>query len=179
MSASVARRYARAFFELARESGRVSEATAELRGFADAYAASEEFQAMELNPTLHDAERAAIVKAIGTRISASDLTVRVVGMLATRQRLSVLPELLRFVEEMADEHLGVVRATVLSARPLSESYKSKLKGRIESTTGRRAIINYEQDPSLIAGLVTQIGDRVIDGSIRGRLNQLADSLHRA
>ena len=96
-------------------------------------------------------------------------------LLAERQRLSVLPELLRLVDEMADDHLGVVRATVRSARPLSESYKTKLKSHIESATKKRAIITYEEDPRLVAGLVTQIGDRLIDGSIRGRLDRLADT----
>lgn len=176
MSASVARRYARAFFELARESGRVGEATKELRDFADAYAASSEFRAMELDPAFHDEQRAAVIKTLGKRLGASDTTVRTVSILAERQRLSVLPDLVRLVDEMADEHLGVVRATVRSARPLSESYKTKLKSHIENATGKRAIILYEEDPQLIGGLVTQIGDRLVDGSVRGRLDRLADSL---
>src|SRR5690606_19202323 len=136
------------FFELARESGKVAEATKEIRAFADAYEASEDLRAMELDPAFHDAHRAAVVDNLGKRLGASDTTTRTVRILAERQRLSVLPELVRLVDEMADEHLGVVRATVRSARPLSPAYKAKLKSHIEGATGKRALITYEEDPDL-------------------------------
>jgi F-type H+-transporting ATPase subunit delta len=178
MSEMIARRYARAAFELAKEQGKVSELSRELNAFADAYASSSEFRDIDTVPSLQGADRRAIVESLGKRLSASDLTTRTVAMIAERQRLSLLPDLVRVVEEMADDHLGVLRGTVTSATRLDEGYRGKLKRKIEETTGKKVILTFEEDENLIAGIVTQIGDRVIDGTVRGKLNQLAESIRQ-
>ncbi len=179
MSEMIARRYARAVFELARESDKVADLTRELTAFAEAYEASSDFRDVDVLPSLQSEDRRAIVEAMGKRFGASDLTVRTVAMIADRQRLSLLPDLVRVVEQMADDHLGVLRGTVTSAVRLDEGYRGKLKRKIEETTGKRVVLSYEVDETLVAGIVTQIGDRVIDGSVRGKLNALAASLQEA
>ena len=100
-------------------------------------------------------------------------------MIAERQRMSLLPDLVRVVEGMADDHLGVVRGTVTSATRLDEGYRGKLRSKLEEATGKKVLLLFEEDANLIAGIVTQIGDRVIDGSVRGKLNTLAESLRQA
>lgn len=178
MSEMIARRYAKAVFELAKEAGKVSEVTRELTAFADAYETSAEFREVDSLPSLTGDDRRKIVESLGKHIGASELTIRTVAMIADRQRLSLLPDLLQVVETMADEHLGVLRGTVTSAVALDSAYRDKLKKKIEESTGKRVLLTFEQDPRLIAGIVTQIGDRVIDGSVRGKLNQLAESLRQ-
>jgi len=173
---AVARRYARALFELAKDAGKVSEVTQQMRGYAEAYEVSSDFRDLEHTPGLRDEERAAVVGEIGKRAGASDMAVRTVTMLAHRQRMAALPDLVRQLEDLADDHLGVVRAHVRSAKPLAEDYRSRLKQKIEAATGKKVLLSCEEDASLIAGIVTQIGDRVVDGSVRGKLTQLADSL---
>ena len=116
--------------------------------------------------------------AVAKRVKANTTVERVVQMLAERKRLSILPEMAGMVAEMADEHQGVVRATVTSARPLAPAYVKKLSAQLESSTGRKVVVTTQQDPNLLAGVVTQIGDRVIDGSVRGRLDRLARSLRQ-
>jgi F-type H+-transporting ATPase subunit delta len=175
-SQAIARRYARAVFELAREEGRVAETTRELEGFAEAYGLSAEFRALEHTPAIGDADREAVVRELASRIGASETARRTVTLLAKRQRLSVLPDLVRQLHEMADDHLGILRAQVRSAHKLSDAYVQRLKKKLEEATGKNVILDVAEDPSLIAGLVTEIGDRVIDGSVRGRLHRLADSL---
>ncbi len=177
-SEMVARRYARAVFELAKEQKKVAEVARDFRGFAAAYEESSDFRAMAVAPNLADKDRQAIVEQIGKRLGASDTTVRTVTMLATRQRLSILPDLVRILDQLADEHRGVVRAHVRAAQPLGEGYLNKLKAKIEEATGNKVVISFEEDPSLIAGIVTQIGDRYVDGSIRGKLNRFAESLRQ-
>ncbi len=174
----VARRYARAVFELAKEQKKVSEVAVEFGAFADAYKTSSDFRALVVSPDISEADRQAIVDQIGKRLGASEMTIRTISMLAKRQRLSVLPDLVRLLDQLADEHRGVVRAHVRAAQPLSDSYLTKLKAKIEDATGNQVIISFEEDPSLIAGIVTQIGDRVVDGSIRGKLNRFAESLRQ-
>lgn len=175
---AVARRYARAVFELVKEQGKVTEAVRQLGAFAEAYEASSDFRALEHTPSITDADRRGVVEQMGKQVGASDTIVRTVSILAERKRLAILPDLLRLLEEKVDDHLGVVRATVRSAARLPEDYRGKLKRKLEDVTGKRVLFTFEEDPSLIAGIVTQIGDRVVDGSIRGKLNQLAESLRQ-
>jgi F-type H+-transporting ATPase subunit delta len=174
---AVARRYARAVFELARDEGRVAEIARELGAFAEAYESSSDFRAMAHTPALGDSDREAVVREMASRLGVSETARRTVTLLAERQRLSVLPDLVRQLRELADDHLGVIRARVKSARALSPAYVERLKQRIEEATGKQVLLEVTEDPSLIAGVLTEIGDRVIDGSVRGRLNRLADSLH--
>jgi len=175
---AVARRYASAAFELARDSNSLDQVVAQLKAFAAAYEQSDDFRQLDKLPQLDDEQRAAIVVQLGKKLGASDMVVRLITMLAQRQRLGALLEMVELVAEMADESQGVVRATVTSARKLSPAYLRKLEQSIAQSTGNKVIITTREDPQLIAGVVTQIGDRVVDGSIRGRLDRLADSLRQ-
>ncbi len=179
MSAAVARRYARAVFELAKEEGKLAEVTKELTAIAEAYEASTEFQALELTPGLTDEDRTAVLGAIANQAGGGELTVRTVQLLAERQRLSILPDLVELLAEMADEALGVVRAHVTSAHPLGEDYRGRLKRKIEEATGKKVLCTFDVDETLLAGIVTKIGDRIVDGSVRGKINALAESLRQA
>jgi F-type H+-transporting ATPase subunit delta len=175
---AVARRYAHALFELAKEQSKVPEVTRQIADFRDAYEASTELRELEHNPALSDSDREAVISELGSRMGAADITTRTVAMLAMRQRLSVLVDLARLLDEMADDHLGILRAQVRAANKLSDAYLDRLKREIAEATGKKVILTFEQDPSLIAGIVTQIGDRVVDGSVRGRLDRLADSIRQ-
>lgn len=178
MSEMIARRYGRALFELAKESGQVADVARQLGAFAEAFEASAELREIDVLPSLQGSDRRAIVEALGARLGANDLTTRTVAMIAERQRLSLLPDLVRVVEAMSDDHLGVLRGTVTSAVKLEEGFRSQIKQKIESATGKKVLLAFDEDPRLIAGIVTQIGDRVIDGSVRGKLKTLAESLHQ-
>ncbi|HEY8947011.1 MAG TPA: F0F1 ATP synthase subunit delta, partial [Polyangiaceae bacterium] len=80
-----------------------------------------------------------------------------------------LPEVARKLNDAADRHAGVVRATVTSAVSLPDSFYERLKSELESAISRRIVLDRREDPSLIAGVVTRIGDHTIDGSIRSQL----------
>jgi len=77
---------------------------------------------------------------------------------------------------LADEKVGVLRATVTSAEPLSEDYYQKLASELEKRTSRKILLERRQDPTLIAGVITRIGDHTIDGSLKGRLAALERQL---
>ena len=100
-------------------------------------------------------------------------------LLAQRRRLAVLPELARQLVRLADEQTGVVRATVTSAVPLAPGYVSDLEKALAHMTKRRVVLEQQQDPTLVGGLVTRIGDNTIDGSIKGRLADLERQLLHA
>jgi F-type H+-transporting ATPase subunit delta len=174
----VARRYAQAVFELARDAGTLAASVKQLQALAAAYDESPELGQLDQLPQLDDGQRASIAVAVAKRVQANTTVERVVQMLAERKRLSILPEMAAVVAEMADEHEGVIRATVTSARPLGAGYVKKLAAQLETSTGRKVVVTTQEDPQLLAGVVTQIGDRVIDGSVRGRLDRLARSLRQ-
>lgn len=175
---AVARRYATAAFELAREAGNLEAVTTELAQFAQVYADSEDFRQLDHLPQVTDADRRQVVRALAQKLRASPVTENTVTLLATRGRLAVLPDLVRLLHDLTDEHLGVVRAEVRSAQPLADRYVGRLKATMEEATGKRVVLTVNIDPSLIAGIVTHVKGRVIDGSVRGRLDRLAESLRQ-
>jgi F-type H+-transporting ATPase subunit delta len=90
--------------------------------------------------------------------------------------MATLPYVARFLRELADARKGVVRAEVTTAAPLSEAYYGRLQAQLEKMTGKKVVVDRKTDPLLIAGVVTRIGDRILDGSLRTRLQSIKDSL---
>lgn len=174
--AAIAERYARAIFELGAESNQLVQLSDQIRRFADLYASSEDLAGVLDNPVVEETRREALIQDLGTRIGMSQQAVNAVRLLASRHRLRALPEIARQLQTLADDKAGILRATVTSAGPLSESYYSRLSSELEKVTRKRIVLEKEQDPTLIAGVVTKIGDRTIDGSLKGRLSALEREL---
>lgn len=177
-SEAVARRYARAIFELGKEGGNLPALTREISAFGETYAGSEELRNVLDNPLVPEEQREAVLVEIAGRLGVSPIGNSTLRLLARRRRLAAAPEIARQLARLADEDANLVRATVTSAGPLSESYLSDLKAALEKSTGRKVAIVHQVDPSLIAGVVTKIGDQVIDGSVRARLASFRESLLR-
>ena len=174
--ATVADRYARAVFDLGIESGELGELVGKIDAFASAYRGAKELRVVLENPQVVASEREAILRAIASRLGLGKLELNVVRYLAHRRRLRLLPDVANKLARLSDERNGVVRATVSVAGPLPEAFYERLTRELETITGRRVVLEREEDPALIAGVVTRIGDNTIDGSIRGRLDQLERQL---
>jgi F-type H+-transporting ATPase subunit delta len=172
----IADRYARAIFELGIETGQVEELTRQVSDFANVYGGSDELRSVLDNPIIEEAKRDAMLRDVASRLGLSQLALNTVRLLAARRRLRALPDVARRLAGLADERSGVLRATVSSAVPLSELYYQQLQGALEKATQRRIVIERRQDPTLIAGVVTRIGDNTIDGSVKGRLTELERQL---
>ncbi len=179
ISSAIVERYARAIFELGVESGQLAELTDQLRQLAAVFASSRELRMVGENPLIPEEQRDAVIKDIGARLGVSELALNSVRVLAQRRRLLALPDVAKRLGGLADEKAGVVRARVVSAAPMSEDFYTKLTQKLEAKTRMKVVIEREQDPSLLAGVVTQIGDNTIDGSLKGRLQALERSLLQA
>jgi F-type H+-transporting ATPase subunit delta len=177
MSDAVAERYARAIFELGVESGQLEALTGQIRSFADTYASSRELQSILDNPLVELTKRQAILQDIAARVGLAGVGLNALRFLAQRNRLAFLPGIAKRLASLADEKGGVVRATVTSAGPLPESFYERLIKELESATQRKVALDRRQDPSLIAGVVTRIGDNTIDGSVKGRLAEIERQLN--
>lgn len=175
---AIARRYARAVFELGKELKNLPVIAKDLTDFSGSYEKSEELSLVLENPLVSEPQREAVLLDIGQRMSMSQTALSTLRLLMQRRRMSVLPEMVRQLEKLVDDDAGVFRAEVTSVAPLSEGFLAKLRAEFESATGRKIVVTHKQDPSLIAGIVTRIGDKVIDGSVKARLDSFRDSLLR-
>ncbi len=169
---AIGRRYAQAIFELGKEEGALTALATTFNEFAETYEASLELRNVLDNPLVPEAQRSAILGEIAQRMAASNTAQRALRVIAARRRLKALPAIARHLGRLVDQDEKLVRVVVQSAGPLTEGYLAKLKAEVEKATGSKATVVHSIDPSLIAGVITKIGDRVIDGSARSRLRTL-------
>jgi F-type H+-transporting ATPase subunit delta len=179
ISSAVVERYARAIFELGVESGQLSALSEQIKRVANAYALSRDLRVVAENPLIPDDQRDLVLKEIASRLGLGELGANTVRLLARRRRLSALPDIAKRLGGLADEKAGVLRARVTTAAAMPEEFYQKLAQKLEARTQKKIVIEREQDPSLIAGVVTKIGDNTIDGSVKGRLQALERSLLQA
>ncbi len=175
---TVARRYAQAIFEIGKETGGAGMLSREIARFADVYSSSAELRSVLDNPLIAEPEREAVIIDIALKLGLSAISQNTLKLLTQKRRLPALTEIAAQLARLVDEDEKVVRAIVKSPKALSDSYVAKLKAALESKMGKKVAITQEIDPSLIAGVVTQIGDQVIDGSVRARLSNFRDTLLR-
>jgi F-type H+-transporting ATPase subunit delta len=173
---AVAERYARAILELADEAGQVSQVSSQVKAAAAVYLENAELRAILSNPSVTHAARDALLKELGARLGLGKVALDSVRLMAQKGRLSTLPDVAQVLEQLADQKAGVLRAIVTSARPLTEELYQKLAAELEKRTSRKVLLERREDPSLIAGAVTRIGDHTIDGSLKGRLAALERQL---
>jgi F-type H+-transporting ATPase subunit delta len=174
--AAVADRYARAIFELGVETGQLDLFTEQLQAIADVYSSSAELRHALENPVIADRQRDGLLQELTGRLGTAPLLVNALRLMAVRRRLRALPDLVTRLTRRADAQNGVLRATVTSAEPLVEQYYEQIARVLGQKTQRRVVVDRRVDPSLIAGVITRIGDTVVDGSLKGRLRELERQL---
>ncbi len=176
IQASLAGRYASALFELAADNGTVTAVESDLEGLATALSDSSDLRAVTTNPELSRSQQGAAISGVSAHLGLGDLTKNFLGVLASNRRLSALPDIIRAFQMIAAAQRGEVTADVTSAHPLSETQLSALKDKLTAREGRTVKVNPSVDPDLLGGLVVTIGSQRIDGSIRTRLNSLAQAM---
>ncbi|MGI9432764.1 MAG: F0F1 ATP synthase subunit delta [Myxococcota bacterium] len=174
--AGAARRYAKALFQLAQDAGTVDSVRAELNRFTDALEGSQDLRDVLLRPLHPAAERRAVLSGISDQAGASDLVRNFYTFLIDQRRLVDMSAIREEFEFLADELAGLMRATVRSAAPLRQEQFDKLQAALSRKVGHEVQLSVEVDPELIGGLVAQVGDLVLDGSLRTQLTQLRASL---
>lgn len=173
---AVGRRYAKALFELGREQNATEQVLRDVGGLRAAWLESAELRELVKNPVVPRPAVRATMDALLERLGSSRLFRNTVQLLVDRGRLPFLDDILDAYEELSEAEAGSVRAEVTSAKPLSEAYYERLREKLERVTGRQIVLVRNEDPSLIGGVVTRIGDRVFDGSISNGLSELRETL---
>jgi F-type H+-transporting ATPase subunit delta len=172
----VARRYANALVELGTELGQLDALVEEMTAAAASYEASPELQAALENPLFPLEVKKNILGELAQSIGLGQTAKNAVFLLNDRRRMRVLPAIAQLLRELNDKKKGLLRAEVVTASPLSDSYFTRLQQQLERMTGRKVAIDKREDPSLIAGVITRIGDTVYDGSLRSRLHEIKHAL---
>jgi len=165
-------RYARALFELATEAKQLDEVAGDLRGLSGALAESEDLRRLVDSPVLSRDEQGRAMAAIMDAMQAHNLTRNTVALLAQQRRLFVLDTIISDYLRLLASHRGETTAEVTSARALSDSELDKLRATLKDIVGRDVAVETEVDPDLLGGLVVRIGSRMLDSSIRTKLQRL-------
>lgn len=170
ISGSVARRYAKALYELASQEGGVEDAAASLEQLATAVGDLDEGT---LSPGVLDADaRQKLGAALAAPFGGGTLG-KFIQLLADRDRLEILPNIHEWFERIRDEADGRVRLTVTSATELDAGEIDSVVAAFKKIAGGNVTAEVNTDPSLLGGAVVEVQGRVYDGSIKTRLTRLA------
>ena len=171
---SVATTYAEAVFEAARDAGAVDDVARDLRTFSEAVAGSDDLGAALHDPKIDTRAKKGIVASIVD--GAHPVVVNFLQVLLDRGRMSEFPQILEAFEHRLSvaEHRLEVQA--ITAVPLPDDLRARIVEQIQEKTGAAVDLTETVDPDIVGGLVLQVGESVVDGSVRHRIDELREAL---
>jgi F-type H+-transporting ATPase subunit delta len=172
-TSGVAERYALALFTLAQEQN-VADAVADaLRNFGDMIAQSADLKRLVVSPVFSAEEQLKAVTAILNQYGFGGVTANFIKLVASKRRLFVLPDMIRAFLALNDKAKGVTRADITVAAPLSSDHFAALEEALRQVSGGKTVkVNVNVDPSIIGGIVVKLGSRMVDASLKTKLNSL-------
>ena len=173
IQASLAGRYAIALFELADEQKQLDTVGESLAALKQALAESDDFRTLTTSPLIGRERAVAAVGASAGAMALDPITTNFLGVLAKNRRLGQLGNVIRAFNLLAARHRGEISAEVTSAHALDEGQVDALRQNLRTRYGADIALKLDVDPAILGGLVVKIGSRMIDGSIRTKLNNLA------
>ncbi len=175
-SSKSAARYAKALFALAREERRVSEIRGEVDGLSQLFSENDDLRDVVLTPLVPAEQRKAALRGIAQRVSLSQLVSDFFSYLIDQRRIIDYPVIVAEFGRLADESAGLLTAQVVTATPLDDRRRDRLRRALSERTGREVRLEASVDPSLVGGAIARVGDLVFDGTIRTQLGHLRANL---
>jgi F-type H+-transporting ATPase subunit delta len=173
MMATVAGRYAAALFDLADEQRQLREIEQDVLSLQTMLNESEDLRRLVRSPVLSADDQSRAIAAVAGKASLGPLTINFLKLVARNRRLFVLQDMIKNFRLLAARHRGEVTADVISAHPLSDTQITALKDTLRASIGGKDVqVNSRVDPNLLGGLIVKVGSRMIDSSLRTRLNNL-------
>jgi F-type H+-transporting ATPase subunit delta len=175
---AISRRYAKALLLIGKEDDNAEKYKEELDGFASLVIKKAGLEQAINNPLYDAKDRRSVLKTIIEKLDLSKVVSSFLLLLFDKGRFGYVNEINEFYQKLADELKGISRASLISASALSSEAVNKIRTSLAKMTGREVILDIQQDPGLIGGVVTKIGDLVLDGSIKTQLLNMRESLKR-
>ena len=175
-SRASAARYARALFDVALKESDPVQIERDLASFAGLLSSNGELHGALTNPAIPVSAKRQIVDALAARLTMAPPARKLLLLLADRDRLGIVPDLLAVYRERLMEHQQVVRAEVTTAAPLPPERVTQIQQTLAALTGRKVDMKTNVDPTIIGGMVARIGSTVYDGSIATQLAKLRERL---
>jgi F-type H+-transporting ATPase subunit delta len=176
-SKTAAIRYARALFEVAlRENADLDRIEQELAGFEDLFKQQPALKKVMLNPAVPVPRKRAAMVDLTAYAQTSPIVTKLLVLLAERDRLIVLPDLLASYRDRLSSHRNVVRAEVTTSTPLAKGAADAIQQRLAQVTGRTVSMQTRVDPAIVGGLVAKVGSTVYDASVTRQLEKIRDRL---
>ncbi|MBV2359082.1 F0F1 ATP synthase subunit delta [Thalassococcus sp. CAU 1522] len=176
ISSGIADRYATAIFEIVRENKNLAKLEANLDDLSAALADSADLRSLIASPIYSRDAQGAAITAIAKKMKLVPAMQNALALMAQKRRLFVLPQLIKHLRAMIATHKGEVTADVASATALSDAQTAALAKTLKAKIGQDVKINATVDESLIGGLVVKVGSKMIDTSIRSKLNSLQNAM---
>ncbi len=176
ISSGIAERYATAVFEIALENKNISGLESSVAAMGAALDDSSDLREMIASPVLSRDAQGAAITALAKKMKLAPVMQKVLGLMAEKRRLFVLPQLVAQLTRMIADHKGEVTAEVTSAQPLTAAQTKKLAATLKARVGQDVNIKATVDESLIGGLVVKVGSKMIDTSVRAKLNALQNAM---
>ena len=172
MMATMAGRYAAALFELAKDQRQLDQVERDLTGLAQMLDASGDLRRLVLSPVISTDDQAKAFNAILAKAGVAGLVRNFVNLIIRNRRLFALRDMIKAFRALLARERGEVSADVTSAHPLTAEQMQALADTLRTSIGKNVRIDTRVDPNLLGGLVVKVGSRMIDSSLRTKLNNL-------
>ncbi len=174
----IAKRYAKALFTLAREKKAIERYATELDGFSGVLKDLPDLENALRNPLYPEAAKKSLFQKVAAQLELSPIINSFLSLLVEKKRIQHLPEIADYYHRLIDEYSNISRAKVKAAFELGAAEIAEIAEALEKKIGKKIVVEFEQDPSLLGGVFAQIGDFVLDGSIKRQLLNFKESLKR-
>jgi F-type H+-transporting ATPase subunit delta len=175
----MAGRYATALFDLALEKKAVDAVRADLETFEALVAANADLARLVRSPVFTAAEQARALGAVLEKVGIGGLAAKFLKFVASNRRLFAARDIIRGFRALVARHKGEVSAEVTVAEELNDKHRAALKSALKSVTGKDVDLAIKVDPAIIGGLVVKLGSRMVDSSLRAKLNSIKHAMKEA
>lgn len=177
LKGAVAGRYAEALYEIAVKADLVDQLEKELQAVVDVVNESVQLRKVLFHPRITAAEKKDVLENL-FKDSISGVAMNFLGLLVERRREIYLADITAYFVDLANKARNITDVKVTSAVELTKEEKKRLARAMEQCTGKQVKLSYDVDPALLGGVVVRVGDKVIDGSVRTRLQTLREHLRQ-
>ena len=173
---STSKSYAIALYELSQESSQLNKIEEDMKGLSKLLSDSLNFKEMILSPTVTKENKKNVIFLIADKYNFSPILKKFLGFVATKNRLFFLSKIIESFLNLVSKNKGELKAKLISSKKLSDEDQKKIKEELSKDFKSPLNINYQYDPSLIGGLIVQVGSVMIDTSIKTKLNKLEKNM---